>query len=135
MMVSCGEPFGDFLMLTRGKEVEEDFFEWPVGGAEVVFDVVTVSGGLNRVAMSLEPLEVGLAGDLRVDEALRTGFGIAEVGGFLKGEVDLGAIHEVEEHKVVPHGPEEGELLLQMLDWREEIGDEADHAALAQQIG
>ena len=85
--------------------------------------------------MRLKTLEVSLASDLRVDETFGTGFGIAEVGGFFEGEVDLSAIHEVEEHEVVPHRTEEGELLFQVLDGGEEIGDEADHAAFAQQIG
>ncbi len=85
--------------------------------------------------MGMEALEVLGACDVGIDVEGLAGLEVLEVGGLMEGEGELGRIEELDGGEVVAEGGKVRERAFEFRDGGEEVGEENDKAAFAEELG
>ena len=84
--------------------------------------------------MCVEALQVARLGRCGIDEEILLAFLVAEVGRFDEVEIELAGVEELEDGDLVTSRREVADLFFEFLDRGEEVGEEDDEAAFADQV-
>jgi hypothetical protein len=105
-----------------------------IGGDGMPGDAEPVAEGAEGVLMLVELLQVTVAGDGGVDVERLPGFDVFEQGGIVEGEAEFSGVEYLKRAEFVTAGGESGEGTDECRGIDEEIGDENDETAFADEI-
>src|SRR6185369_3876323 len=117
------------------QEIEKRGLEGLVGHHPVVADAKALASGARGSDVRVKLLEVFAARQLRFKVQVAAGFHVVEQRGLVELELHLGGIEKVEHNYLVPGGREQSKVALEVIDGREQVGDQHHHAAFAHDLG
>jgi hypothetical protein len=117
------------------EEAEEGELERILGDHPVPGDAEALADGAGLVGVRFELLLVAGSGGGGIDEDGATGFEVLEPSGLGKIEGHLGGIEDLEDGQFMTGGGEGGEVGFELIDGGEEIGDQHDATAAAEEFG